>query len=99
MKQNTLNPGSLDFYIDGPLVHIDREKSMGHPQLSFQQDCRSFWQKEPVTLHHIVLPCLLVTDAFPGKLDVVVYWAWECPSLLVFDGMRDNIWTHSAEAP
>ncbi len=45
MKQNSLNPGFLDFYIGGPLVQIGRKEIMGHPQLFFQQDCRSFWQK------------------------------------------------------
>ena len=51
-------------------VHVSRKKIMGHPQLSFQQDCRSFWQKEPVKLYHIVLLCLLVTGAFMG------IWMW-----------------------
>ena len=72
MKQNTLNPGFLDFHIDVPLVHVAKKKIMGHPQLSFQQDCRSFWQKEPVTMHHIVLPCLLVTDAF---MEIWMWWS------------------------
>ncbi len=31
MKQNTLNPGFLDFYIGGPLVHIGRKKNYGSP--------------------------------------------------------------------
>ena len=70
MKQNSLNPGFLDFYIGGPLVQIGRKKIMGHPQLFFQQDCRSFWQKELVTLHDMILPCLFVTDAFMG------IWMW-----------------------
>ena len=64
-----LCPGYLDFYIGEPLVHNGRKKIMGHLQLSFQQDCRSFWQ-ELVTLHHIVLPCLLMTDAF------MEIWMW-----------------------
>ena len=80
MEQSTLNPGFLDFYIVRPLAnidHVDRRKIMGHPQLSFQQDCRSFWQKEPVTMHHIVLPCILVTDACRG--------IWMTPGLLASD--------------
>ena len=70
MKPSTLKPGFLDFDIARPLVNIDRKKNMGHPQLSFQQDCRSLWQKGPVTMHHIVLQCLLVTDACMG------IWMW-----------------------
>ena len=83
------------FTLHNPGVPFPRKKTGGQPQLLFQKDCRSFWQKGLLPTYFMYFKILL--DGFV-RICIQYTLGFDFPLLNpVSDGITDNTWTKSCQ--